>query len=99
MNFYNFPLDSMNKVTDEEGEWIDEALRIIADPAQQPVYIHCAHGKDRTGLVVALERVNQEEWAPKAARAEWIKYGHTRKSRVVTHDLDRYFFKVTSDNP
>eukprot|EP01137_Pigoraptor_chileana_P017978 Opistho-2@76795 len=29
-------------------------LRLIADPKVQPVLIHCAHGKDRTGVVLAL---------------------------------------------
>ncbi|WP_181779468.1 tyrosine-protein phosphatase [Pseudonocardia pini] len=29
-------------------------LRILADPARLPVLVHCAAGKDRTGLLVAL---------------------------------------------
>jgi protein-tyrosine phosphatase len=29
-------------------------LRLVADPAHQPVVFHCAAGKDRTGLVAAL---------------------------------------------
>lgn len=29
-------------------------LRVVADPANQPVVFHCAAGKDRTGLVAAL---------------------------------------------
>ncbi len=30
------------------------ALRVIADPDRLPVLVHCAAGKDRTGVVVAL---------------------------------------------
>jgi protein-tyrosine phosphatase len=30
------------------------ALRILADPERLPVLVHCAAGKDRTGLLVAL---------------------------------------------
>lgn len=33
---------------------IVEALRLISDPANRPVVIHCTAGKDRTGIVVAL---------------------------------------------
>jgi protein-tyrosine phosphatase len=29
-------------------------LRVVAEPANQPVVFHCAAGKDRTGLVAAL---------------------------------------------
>ncbi len=33
---------------------ITEALRLIADPANRPVVVHCTAGKDRTGIVVAM---------------------------------------------
>jgi protein-tyrosine phosphatase len=47
------------------------ALRILVDPARLPVLVHCAAGKDRTGLLVALllealgvpRRVVVEEYA------------------------------------
>ena len=33
---------------------IARALRVFADADNLPVIIHCIHGKDRTGLIVAL---------------------------------------------
>ena len=33
---------------------IIEALRLIADPSNRPVVVHCTAGKDRTGIVVAM---------------------------------------------
>jgi protein tyrosine/serine phosphatase len=33
---------------------IDEWLRILADPARLPVLVHCAHGVQRTGVMVAI---------------------------------------------
>lgn len=33
---------------------IGAALRVLADPARLPALVHCAAGKDRTGVVVAL---------------------------------------------
>lgn len=39
---------------DRYGARFAGVLRIIADPANQPVVFHCAAGKDRTGIVAAL---------------------------------------------
>lgn len=38
----------------ECGPELGAALRVIADPDNLPVLVHCASGKDRTGLVAAL---------------------------------------------
>jgi hypothetical protein len=37
-------------------------------------YVHCTHGKDRTGLVVALWRLTRG-WTIEDAEAEWKRYG------------------------
>ena len=36
------------------GKEIAESLRIVAEPCSRPVVVHCAAGKDRTGVVVAI---------------------------------------------
>ena len=35
------------------------------------VGIHCTHGMDRTGIMVARERVLNEGWSPEDAEFEW----------------------------
>jgi len=36
------------------GRNVGRALQVLADPASGPTLVHCAAGKDRTGVVVAL---------------------------------------------
>lgn len=52
------------------------ALRILNDPAHQPVWVHCAAGSERTGCLVALHRVIREGWTPEDAYAETFLYDH-----------------------
>lgn len=40
-----------------------------------PVFVHCIHGADRTGLAVALFRVLYQDWPCKVALKEARKYG------------------------
>jgi len=43
---------------------------------ETPVLVHCEHGEDRTGLVVACYRVQVCEWTKEVAFAEALKYGY-----------------------
>jgi tyrosine-protein phosphatase SIW14 len=74
---------------------INDILAILADPTQKPVYVHCAHGQDRTGLVIGLERVFNEGWTPAAAWNEMLERGF----HVEFLGLSTYFFRKTGWNP
>jgi len=54
---------------------IDTMMTQLDDTSLMPIYVHCAHGQDRTGLVIGLERVIDEGWTPKAAHDEMLKLG------------------------
>ena len=55
------------------------ALRLAWDPANQPVLIHCGAGTERTGALVALHRIVEEDWTREEAMAEAIEAGHRPK--------------------
>lgn len=50
-------------------------LSIVNDPANQPVYVHCAGGHHRTGVMTAVYRMTANGWSGKQAFAEMKKYG------------------------
>ncbi len=54
---------------------IDGALSLMVNQSAGTIYVHCLHGQDRTGMVVGLERVLQEHWAPESAYQEMIRMG------------------------
>ena len=50
-------------------------LQIVADPARQPVFVHCQHGADRTGTMCAAYRVLVEGWSVEDAVEEMTQGG------------------------
>lgn len=78
-------------VSDRFDDRIREAEATLANPAAAPVYVHCLHGQDRTGLVIGLERVQQENWTPDRAYAEMLSLGF----HPMFHGLREYFERVT----
>ena len=47
---------------DPEQEEIEAFLKIVINPEKQPVFVHCQHGADRTGTMVAVYRIVIEGW-------------------------------------
>lgn len=57
-------------------EQVVEFLRVVNDPARRPVYVHCFHGSDRTGTMVAMYRIAVEGWTKQQAIDEMIGGGY-----------------------
>ena len=51
-------------------EQIARFLDIVRDPSLRPLYVHCKHGVDRTGAMMAVYRMEEEGWSNPAAFAE-----------------------------
>jgi protein tyrosine/serine phosphatase len=51
-----------------------EFLKIVNDPANQPVYVHCVGGRHRTGVMTAAYRMTQEGWTADQAFKEMKRY-------------------------
>jgi protein tyrosine/serine phosphatase len=53
---------------------IDQFLKIVNDPANQPVYVHCVGGRHRTGVMTAVYRMTQEGWSADQAFQEMKRF-------------------------
>ena len=51
------------------------ALSILKNSSLRPIYLHCRHGRERTGFMVAVYRMQVEGWSLDAAYKEMKKMG------------------------
>lgn len=58
----------------------DEQLQLffdtVLDPVKQPVFMHCKHGKDRTGMMAGLFRIERQCWTNQEAIDEMQAFGY-----------------------
>lgn len=59
--------------TDEQ---LDLFFETILDPAKQPVFMHCKHGKDRTGMMAGVFRIERQRWTNREAIDEMQDFGY-----------------------
>lgn len=50
-------------------------LQVAQDTSKQPVYIHCRHGRDRTGMMVAAYRMAHDGYTGQQALDEMKTFG------------------------
>lgn len=67
IKFINLPLGNWRAPKDREINQIMELLRLSEN---QPVFVHCKRGADRTGTVIAVYRIKHDNWTAKQAKKE-----------------------------
>lgn len=71
MTFVRIPLTTTDRPSDQA---VADFLKIVTDPANQPVYVHCQGGRHRTGTMTAVYRITVDGWTADQAYAEMRKY-------------------------
>ena len=71
MNFVRIGMTTTKAPTDAQ---IAQFFEIVNNPANQPVYVHCAGGRHRTGTMTALYRMTFDGWTPQQAYGEMKQY-------------------------
>jgi tyrosine-protein phosphatase SIW14 len=57
---------------------IDRFFSVIDDTKNHPVFVHCLHGSDRTGMLIAMYRIARENWTADQAYREMVACGFHR---------------------
>ena len=73
MILYKCPISALSQAVPGivTPDWFQDAVGFISPGT----FIHCEHGQDRTGLVVALYRFWEQKWPKSLAEAEMIRHG------------------------
>ncbi len=74
-NFISFP---MTYLWWPDKEKVDEFFQIIENESHRPIYLHCKHGCDRTGMMVAFWRIAKDKWTFSSAYEEMKAAGYHR---------------------
>jgi len=61
---------------DEKNQDVIDFLRVVTDPGNQPVFVHCHHGADRTGAMIAAYRVVVQGGSKEGAIKEMTEGGY-----------------------
>jgi len=67
MKYVNVPMQGMKT---PEQKQISKVLKALQNEKDGPVFVHCKRGADRTGVVLAVYRVEQDRWTNRDALQE-----------------------------
>jgi protein tyrosine/serine phosphatase len=71
LQYFKIPLSSKQRATDAQTR---RFLDIVNDPANLPVFVHCAGGRHRTGEMTAIYRITHDLWSADQAYAEMKRF-------------------------
>ena len=69
---------------------LEEFLKLLDDPANRPVIVHCMGGRHRTGTLAALFRLEYDRWPVERALAEMYVFDFGDPIPVHEHNLRTY---------
>ncbi|MDD5084908.1 MAG: tyrosine-protein phosphatase [Candidatus Omnitrophica bacterium] len=95
LTYISIPMDGFSKPPDEI---IDKILNLL-ESDQGPYLVHCKHGRERTGVVIACYRVKHDRWTADKAYDEMGKHGYRWLFHWALKDYLFEFSKKLEDEP
>lgn len=74
MRFINVPMSEIKRPMVYDLRLVTTPY--LADKSLHPIFVHCKHGQDRTGYVIAAYRMLAQGWTFKQAYQECKDMGH-----------------------
>jgi protein tyrosine/serine phosphatase len=71
MKFYRIPLTTSEQPSEAA---VTQFLKLVNDPANLPVFVHCQGGRHRTGVMTAVYRMTKDGWNPDRAYDEMKQF-------------------------
>jgi protein tyrosine/serine phosphatase len=71
MHYVQIPMTTHQPPTAKQ---LADFLKLVNDPANQPVYVHCVGGRHRTGVMTAAYRMSGDGWTADQAFKEMKQY-------------------------
>jgi protein tyrosine/serine phosphatase len=75
LDVVDIPMSATVTIAPPTDDEVRAFLAAVLDPAKRPVFVHCAAGKDRTGTMCALYRIEVDGWTPEKAYEEMKSFG------------------------
>jgi protein tyrosine/serine phosphatase len=90
IDFISFPIGP--REMEQSGVSHEGMVRLFEQirDARRPIFIHCYHGKDRTGAVVAVYRMRRHQKTSEEAYAEAFHYLFQESDLGLRRTIDRY---------
>jgi tyrosine-protein phosphatase SIW14 len=90
MESINLPMSAKPPTQQQINTMIKTISEAEKNPAKGPVFVHCAHGSDRTGAMIGLWRVVHDKWDYDTAYKEMRKYWFTPKFTELSGTVKKF---------
>ena len=95
MHFFRIPMTTSDRPNENA---VAQFLKLVNDPANQPVYVHCQGGRHRTGVMTAIYRLTHDKWTADRAFAEMreFEFGKGFGHGALKQFVFDYYGKLTA---